>query len=237
MTGLDHITGALRLLGALATSETPSASEATDALNALNIMLDSWSNESLMIPSKVREVFPLTAGQQSYTMGSGGNFNTSRPIEIENALIQPSGLTPALELPLEKLTKDQFQEILIKGLNSSLPLAFYPEGTYPLETVNIYPVPSVGSNIVLYSWKPLSQITTLQTSVVLPPGYDRAIKYNLAIELAPEYGKPISDIIIQIAMESKANIKRSNAKPVYLGVDNALQPKSGYWNWMTGGLS
>lgn len=206
----------------------------SDALNSLNDMLDSWSNESLMAYTKVREVFPLVAGQQTYTMGTGGNFNTSRPQRIENALIQPPNSSTQLELPMKILNKDQFAGILIKPLQSTFPLYVYAEGAYPLENVNVWPVPNTTCNIAFYSWKPIVDITSLNTVLALPPGYQRAIKYNLAVDLSQEYGRMLSDDVKAVAIESKSVIKRKNTTPSYLQVDEALKSKSAVWNWMTG---
>jgi hypothetical protein len=232
-TALTLIMGSMRLLGLLASGEPPTASEQTDGLAALNDMLDSWSTESLLIPNKVREVFPLVASQQSYTMGTGGNFNTSRPMKIENALVQLVGTSPALELPMQILTKDEYAGITLKALLSTFPLYAYIEGTYPLETINVWPVPQATNNLVLYSWKPLAELSTLQTALSLPPGYQRALRYALAIELAPEFGKQVSETILGIAMEAKQNLKRMNFKPQYLRVDDALLGNSGVYDWRT----
>lgn len=234
MTTLDLITGALRLIGVVASGEALPANEAADALSALNDLLDSWSTQNLLIPNKVREVFPLVAGQQSYTMGTGGNFLTSRPMRIETALIQITSSNPVLEVPLKIITEDEFAGIAIKTLNSTYPLYIYAEGTFPLETVNLWPVPSQSNNLVLYSWKPLANVASLTTVLSLPPGYNRALKHHLAIELAPEYGKTASQDVIGAAQAAIADIKRMNFKPSYLQVDDGLRAVPAVWNWMTG---
>lgn len=234
MIALDLITGALRLLGVTASGESISANEASDALSSLNDLLDSWSTQSLLIPNRVREVFPLVSGQQSYTMGTGGNFNTARPMRIEHALLQVTSVSPALELPIKILTEDQFAGILIKTLNSTYPLYAYAEGTFPLETLNVWPVPNQVNNIVLYSWKQLANLTSLATVLNLPPGYNRALKHHLAIELAPEFGRSVAPEIVAVADAAIADIKRMNFKPSYMTVDNALTATPAVWNWMTG---
>lgn len=235
MTAQDLIKSSLRLIGALASGESMSANEATDSLNTLNDLIDSWSTQNLLIPNKVREVFPLVVSQQAYQMGVGApDFNTARPMRIENALIQLTANSPVLEIPMKILTKDQFAGIILKGILSTYPLYMYAEGTFPLETINVWPIPNQGNNLVFYSWKPLANLSTFTTDVSLPPGYQRALRYALAIELAPEYGKQVPEVVAAIADESKANIKRMNWRPGYLRVDEALNAKPAVWNWMTG---
>lgn len=228
------VESSLRLIGVLASGEAASAAEATDGLNSLNDMLDSWSNENLFIPNKVREVFPLTSAKQTYTMGASGDFNTTRPISIENVLVQLGSSSPAVEMPMRILTKDEFANITLKGTTSTFPEACYPEGTYPLETLNVWPVPTTGNNLVIYSAKPLANLSGLSSTISLPPGYQRMIRFNLAVELGPEYGKAIPEAVAAIAETAKAAIKRKNSKPKYLLVDEAISARASIFDWRLG---
>lgn len=233
-TARDLIYGSLRLIGAVATGEVPSASEQVDALSVLNDMLDSWTLESLMIVSKIKETFVLIPGQQTYTMGVGGNFNTSRPLEIQRAAIIDTTNPPINEIPVAIINLDQWANIAIKSTNSYYPTMLYPEGTSPLETLNLWPIPSIAVSLAIYSWKPLTSIATPNTVITVPPGYAKALRYNLAIELAPEYGKQPDQAIVAGALESKENIKRKNIKPLYLETDAGLSNQSKSFNWYIG---
>ena len=44
---------------------------------------------------------------------------------------------------------------------------------------------------------------------IYPPEWIRAIKYNLAIEIAPEYGVTVAPEIVAIAKEAKDTVMRS----------------------------
>lgn len=235
MTASALIASSLKIIGVLASGESPSNNEASDALITLNDLIDSWSNEQLLIPNKVREVFPLVSGQQSYTMGVGGNFNTARAQKIENAIIQLAQNSPVIELPMKILNQDEYASIILKTLASTFPLYVYADGSYPLDSLSFWPVPNTTvNNVVLYSWKPLADLTSLTTTLSLPPGYQRALKYALALELAPEYGKMLSEQAVELAVQSRAAIKRMNVEPAYLQVDKELRAKPAVWNWMTG---
>jgi hypothetical protein len=50
----------------------------------------------------------------------------------------------------------------------------------------------------------------LATNLAFPPGYLRAFKYNLACEIAPEFGVEPSPTVQRIAMASKRDLKRIN---------------------------
>jgi hypothetical protein len=234
MTGRDLVTATLKLIGAVAPGETPAYEELNDGLLTLNRMIGSWSNESLLIHAKVREELTLTASDGEYTFGIGGNINTARPMKIEEALIEDVTNTPTAEYPLKILTLAEWCAITQKDLESDIPTSLYVDNAYPLTTLSLYPVPSAANKLVLFSWKPITELTTLNTAISLPPGYEEALIYNLAIRLSPEYGRPVSQEIAMIAGDSKASIKRMNHKPSYLRVDPALMTK-GSFNIYTGG--
>lgn len=218
MTVRELIKSSLRLIGAIASGETPSADEFTDSLSALNGMLGSWSNQSLLINSKKREVFNLVSGQQAYTIGTGGNFNTVRPTTILGAAILKTGSDP-FESPLDLINQQQWAEILNKDTAGSLSQKLYAEGTFPLETINLWPKPDASDQIVIYSQKPLTTFISANDEVSFPVGYDRALRYNLAVELAPEFGRQLSPEIMAIAIESKSEIKALNSESLYLVSD------------------
>lgn len=255
-TARDLINRSLRLIGVVAEGETPSAPQQQDALEALNSLLDSWSGEGLMIHKRVREVFPLTVNQQVYTMGTNGDFNTSRPTVIQEARVGQGPITdytpepdpdPEVALPTQQLENTQFElpirilnvqefaDIVVKPTPTSLISAIYLEGTYPLERIVVWPVPIQVHYLILYSLKPLSIFDDADDEIQLPPGYDRALAFNLAMEVAPEYGKEPSSFVERTAAKSKAFVERSVKQPLLLKNDTAnIANRRGTWNWRTG---
>jgi hypothetical protein len=81
-TANDLITRAFRKGRVIGKDEVPAPDEAADALVDLNDMLDEWWIDKLAVFHINVEQFALVAGQQSYTMGAGGNFNTTRPVKV-----------------------------------------------------------------------------------------------------------------------------------------------------------
>lgn len=230
----------MRLLGVLATGEAPSAAEQQDAFTALNDMIDSMSNENLLIYNKVIETFTLVGGQAQYTMGipvspATADFTTSRPQKIEQATIKiTGGPTPAIEVPMKILTQQEWADTALKATSSSIPMWLYHDGAYPLDNLYFWPVPTLAYSVVLYSWKQLAEFATVNDTVALPPGYKKMLRYGLALELAPEFGKQPDEIIGLQFAEAKESIKRLNVKDHLMKTDAAvLSAKSGF-NWLIG---
>jgi hypothetical protein len=236
MTGQDLISSSLRLIGALASGETPSAAEAADALVILNQMLDAWSASRLTIFTLSRQVFTLQAGKQSYTMGAGGDFNVARPARIQYwSIISNQNPGQPLELASNSdfLTDEEWQEIRVKNITGSLPRKVYDDGGFPLRTLSFWPVPDNSSvQTALYTWNSLQQFVDLVTDYNFPPGYAEAIKYNFAIRLAAEWPGTLSQATPILAQQALANIKSMNAPVAKLGCDEGITGGGGTYNWL-----
>lgn len=221
-TARDIISASLKLIGAIAPGEAPTAAEAVDGLASLNRMIDSWSNEDLLIYAITRDEFTLTPNQQRYTYGTGGNFNATRPMEIQEVRLRVDISTPSIEYPVRILTLEEWAAIYQKDMTSTIPYAIFAEGTYPLDAINVYPVPSTAYKLVFFTLKPISNIDTLDTVLSLPKGYEEAIVYNYAMRAAPEYGRQTPQEVAMIGVQSKGNLKRTNYRTELLRVDDAL---------------
>lgn len=206
-TALDLVKKSMRLCGALGQGEVPTANEATDGLNTLNAMLDSWSIDRLMVYHILQENFSWASGNASRTIGSGGNFSTTRPTKIESGFTRISNQ----DYPFRVVDREHYDAITDKTTQSSYPEIIYYDATMATGTIYAYPVPSSTITVYINSWKQLGSLSALTTSLSLPPGYQRAIEYNLAVEIAPEYGMSVPASVMDIAVKSKAAIKRINA--------------------------
>ena len=59
------------------------------------------------------------------------------------------------------------------------------------------------------------------------------LRANLAVDLAPEFGRPLDALILQSARESLADVKRANFPMVEVGIDVALTGGGGAYNILT----
>ena len=231
-TVLEMITGAMRLINVVATGEFPSSDESNDALAAFQQMVDSWNADSLSIYTTGASDYSLTLGKQAYTLGPGGDFDTSRPPKIigMSAILLTNPANP-VEVPIDLYTIAEWQtKIPVKNVPGSFPQVCYDDGNMPLRTLSFWPIPAFQpSNVRIYSWQALVWPATLQTILNFPPGYARAFRYNLAVELAPEFGAQVPPAVAKVATESLAMIKTMNAPEQLLVSD--LQPSPGGYNY------
>lgn len=207
-TALDMIKKSLRLFSAIGQANpNPSSGQSTDALASLNSMLESWSIERFTVYQILEETFSWPSGQSSRTIGSGGNFSTTRPTRIADGFTRISDI----DYPYRSIDKNQYDAIAAKTTQSSYPDVIFYDPAATLGVLYAYPVPSATVSIKIKSWKQLQSFAALTDNVTLPPGYQRAIEYNLAIELQGEYPDlPLSDSVVNIAQKSLAAIKKFN---------------------------
>jgi hypothetical protein len=216
------ITKAMRLIGSLGKGEQPDSDEATDGLASLNSMLDAWQIERLMVYQIVQNSHTWPTTTTSRTIGSGGNFAVQRPVRIEAAYAMDSSNQ---WFPLVVLqNRNEYDSIVVKSTGSTLPEYLFYDPAYPLGVIYLYPVPSVQLTLKLNTWQTLQSFASLTTDLALPPGYQRAIEFNLAMELAAEYGKgkEIDPQVPFIATQSKAAIKTINQPSMVAQVEAAV---------------
>jgi hypothetical protein len=207
-TAGDQINRALRLLGILAEGETASAATSQDALTAMNQMIDSWSTERLSVFCTQDQIFNWPVGEIKRTLGPTGDFVGNRPIQLDDGTYYraPSGVSYGIKF----INQDQYNGIAVKTSTSTFPQVIFVNNTFPNVEMYIYPKPTQLLEWHFISVQELTQPATLATELFFPPGYMRAFAYNLAMEIAPEFGVEPSPQVQRIAMTSKRNLKRIN---------------------------
>ncbi len=208
-TAGDLINGALRLIGQLAEGETPSAETSADALFAMNQMIDSWNIERLSVFSTQDQVFTWPVDEIARTLGPTGNFVGNRPVKLDDATYYRDPSTN-VSFGIKFINQQQYDGIAVKTVTSTYPQVIFVNETYPDVSMFIYPKPTRSLEWHFISVEPLSQPATLATDLALPPGYLRAFRYNLACEIAAEFGVEPSQQVKRIAMSAKRNLKRIN---------------------------
>jgi len=192
-TARKIITKAMLKIGVLVKSEVPDDDEANDALDALNALIDSWSNYADNITTRVRETFTLPTSA-SMTIGVGQTLNTTRPTQIVDAYVSQG----EVDYPVQIVNQEQYDSVSFKTIQGRPCYLSYNNG-YPTGKIDVYPVSDGSYTLTILSEKAIVGFDTLDTELNLPNGWERALVYNLALELAPEYGQQPDASIVKIA--------------------------------------
>ncbi len=235
---------ALRIAGVLAApGRGYSGSEFGDGLDALNALVGSWNTEMGTIPAFIRALWPLAAGQAQYSIGPGAvDFDTVRPPKIERASIIILSGGNLIERPIRVITFEEWQRIPLKATASNIPRKVYYDRASPIGTLNIYETPNDSTaQLGLYTATTLADIPDDVTPFTLPPGYLRALAYNLATDLAPRYPdrSNLSQLAIDTAIQSKASIMALNARSPRMRSDgdHGGGAGAGMYNWLVGTMN
>ena len=208
-TALNIIERSLRSIGVLAQGETASAETANDALTSLNDVLAGLANEGLLAYQDSIDTLTMD-GSTIYDWGMDGaaDIATVRPISINLASFLLSGIY----YPVDIITAGEYSDIADKTVTGDVVRSVFINTTYPNSNVYVYPIASSGT-LVFNSTKAITAFAMLTTTVSLPPGYERMLRYALAVELMPEYGVQ-NPQVFQMAIDSKADLKRTNFRPI-----------------------
>ena len=234
-TARQLIDNSLKLLAVLDPYEAATAQDANDAFWALNSWIDSLGTQRQTMYTVSRTVTTAAAGAASYSIGSttpASDFDQPRPLWIEAAAyLEPNAVDPSIEIPLAMLTDQMYQAQIVKDLENSLPTTLYYQPTSAeAGTIILWPVLNQAIDIVLYVPTAILQFPDYATSVMLPTGYERAIRYNLALELAPIFQVIPSPLVLRGAQTALADVKRANIRLQDLSLDRGLlqHPGGGY---------
>ena len=188
---IEIISGALKDIGALEAGETPTPEAAQDALEVMNLMLDQWSNENMMVFNITEIIFNLTSGVTQYTLGNmpatpnfvGASFTGS----ISGKVLTVTGVTSGAVVQGQMLSGSG----ITPGTKILAPITgstgnVNEEGTYQINiSQNV-----ASTNITAYYQKPLyidSAFVRINTTSNGQPILNGGLDYPVAVLALQQY--------------------------------------------------
>jgi hypothetical protein len=188
-------------------------------LSLLNDMMDEWSNYSLICYEVLEQSFPLVPGQASYTIGPGGQINTTRPLKIltdpGTAYVQDSN---GNNYNVQVVPRDKWNLYANRSnlVTSNFPNIMFYDPQFPLGIINITPFPTIAYTMFFDSMLQFGEFSSLSSQVILPPGYNLAMWSNLAVLAKPFFlDGQMDPVIPETARRSLGAIKRTNQRENY----------------------
>lgn len=221
-TALDLITGALRKTGQYAPGETIAAADANDALDVLNALFDSMSNDGNATFNTNENIVVLTPGKSTYTIGVGGDINIQRPLRFHSCYSRVTTTGSYVDFPCETKDETAYTSIGLKLQPGPWPKWLFYNTGFPLATIYLWPVPTQA--VEFHFWTDmLLQSVSLTSQLQLPQGYYNYLQFALAELLCVDYGIPVPADLRRLAAKYEYKIKSNNASvDREIAVDGAI---------------
>lgn len=248
LTVLQTCEEACRELGVGALGEPIEPEYVSACQLRLNIVIDAWKAQRLMIWQVLRRELALTASTASYTIGPSGVWNVQRPSAIVRAgFVNNSNPDMPLELPVRVLTDEEWAAVGTKSTTSTIVDRIWYQTSYDtnaqtpafgLGKVYVNPIMTTSGTLALYLPVSLDEVadddTALTTTLLVPPGYRRALVTSLAVESADALGVTPSDNLMRKWTLAMKVVKKANIKAMTLRLPGALMRRSRHYNLLTG---
>jgi len=211
----DLITFALRASWVNGVGQTPLAEDMNDSLVLLRSLIGNWQRKRWLVPNLVTTSL-VSTGAQTYSIGSGQNFDVARPDKIESAYfriintVAPAG---GVDMPLQIIqAREDYNRIALKSL-VTIPTTLFYDSAWPTGTLYFWPIPPANLYRLFVTTKStLPDYLTMTTPINLPPEYEQALIYNLAVRIAMNYGLAANPGHVALAKEGMDTIRVANAQ-------------------------
>lgn len=189
------ITGALRIIGAVAQGETPTATQISEGSEALNFMIKAWHSDGMPLWAIKQYAITPVASTRVYRIGNSQTINTPKPLRIIDAFFHNG--TTNIDIPMTLLTRDEYNSLGNKTSEGS-PIQYYYDVQNTYGDLYVFPVPdsvaaTSGNNITIVYQRPYEDFDSASDEPDFPQEWFDALKFGLADRLCPEYGVPIID--------------------------------------------
>lgn len=215
---------ALKISGVLGVGQTALPEDTNDAFLQMNMMMSQWQRKRWLVYC-LETTSKVATGAVSYTVGLGGDFNIPRPDRIESAYFRQlvTSQPNQIDYPLTIIqARENYNQIALKELSSWPQYLFY-ESSFPLGRIYVWPVPQASVYSIFISVKTaLSRFTSLAQTIDLPPEYEAALQWNLAMRLRPLYQLPADETITMMARDSLNVIRGANTQIATLQMPTRL---------------
>lgn len=230
-TAIDIINRAFRLIGNNKSGDSGDASEYVDALQSLNDMIADWSiTEGLLQYKQVLLSYTLVASSTQVTVGPTGNLVSSYVGDIANPYVRVG----TVDYPITKINSEEYAAIGLKSITGGYPEYVYYDAATPNSTLFLFPGGGAAQTIYFNAKMPLQVFAALSDTVTIPNQYLRALAYNLAVEIAPEYGLDVPPIVMSTAAATKRKMKQHNFAPSVMQSDVAMLSTDRNFNILSG---
>lgn len=191
------INAAFRAINVIGEEETATGYQLQEGMDALNLMVKAWGATQMHVWSQTTQTITPVAGQAVYQIGIGSpHVDIVRPLRVSGAR-RVTTATGSVA-PLIQMARVDYANLSNKVTPTGTPANYFYDPQIPFGELTLYPAPSVddvaASTYEITSLRPIMDFDTLANAPDFPTEWFAALKWNLALELAPPYGVPLDEL-------------------------------------------
>lgn len=214
-TARDIVERAFREIRVLGRGSALSADDAAVGLNELQAAIGVLAAHNKTVPFTSRVDLALVAAQADYTFGSGGDFNTTAPIEIRRATVFDAD---NLEYPVSVYSLEQWANVSNKTTSGRPSVLRYTEQS----KLAVWPVPTKAYTLRLYSHVSTLNAVDLNADLAVNDQWESLLIMETALGLASIYNKSISAAFDRKYKRARSAVSASAEEPPTMQVDGSL---------------
>jgi hypothetical protein len=227
----------MRRAGLFGLGEAMDNDTANFAMTVFNTLIDSWSAEVVplynIVDSFIGAPIPgwtLTPGTAIYTVGTNlGNLLGVRPTQFADVYLTDGN---NVSYYLKVIEADAYSRLVYKPAPGRPDRVYinYQETTV---TFTFFTTPAYADNVHALYYQPLTQLVTVNDTVIIPPGYRRAYETVLALELSTAFGKQPTPQL-QAAADYSKRVLTAGSENIYILQSPLPTQKRRFFNILTG---
>ena len=182
----DIVDEALKQISAIERGSQASDVELDEGFDRLKKVIRIWGVDGLKVPGLSYFGYDVAVGKRDYTIGTGDVDIEAPPLsELRSIDYRPAGMTRIHQLI--SLSYGGYTDRV--SPNSIGPSAYYWERTEPISNLRFDAATKAGDyfRIVAYGFLAGDGISETDATGI-PPEYELAMIYELAVQLGPSYG-------------------------------------------------
>lgn len=184
--------------------ETLAAEYISAGIDAYNSLIRRWAAKGIRLWLNETQSVTFVAGTTTYTL-------SPRILECYEAFRRAGTGSSINDTPIRIITKEEYERLPNKA-TAGAPFAVYINRLRTSTTASFYPVPTaanVTDSMVarLIVKRQIEDITSSTEDAEFPPEWSSALIWNGAVEMAPEFNKMPSPLVLNMAAESFSDLE------------------------------
>lgn len=191
------ITYAMRDAGLLGNTQDPKSGQLAEYSNRLNDVINFFGTQGLKLWVQQDVAVPLTAGQNTYTLGPGLNINMTKPLRVLQGYYQDTtNAAVPVNRPIFPLSTEEWLRLSTQATQGSISQYWVQKlQTYLSVSFWLTPDSTTASNGASHLWVEgqIQNFTGITDAMNFPQEWYMALRWNLADEICTGQPQAIMD--------------------------------------------